>query len=136
MKFKRKKKFQLDTLIDENMIIRGNTTITGGVRLDGKIYGDLMVIDGEDGTLIMGENSIIKGDVYVPTAIVGGTITGNIKCYEYLEVHANATIKGIIEYNLVEIHAGANINSSLKKMTKTEISKQKKELNEISKQKE
>ena len=47
MKFKRKKKFHLDTLIDENMIIRGNTTITGGVRLDGKIYGNLMVIDDE-----------------------------------------------------------------------------------------
>ena len=71
MKFKRKKKFHLDTLIDENMIIRGNTTITGGVRLDGKIYGNLMVIDGEDGTLIMGENSVIKGDVFVPTAIIG-----------------------------------------------------------------
>ena len=136
MKFKRKKKFHLDTLIDENMIIRGNTTITGGVRLDGKLYGNLMVIDGEDGTLIMGENSVIKGDVFVPTAIIGGTISGNIKCYDYLEVHANASIKGNIEYNLIEIHAGADISSNLKKMTKSEIGKQKKALNEITKQKD
>jgi cytoskeletal protein CcmA (bactofilin family) len=136
MKFKRKKKFHLDTLIDENMIIRGNTTVTGGVRLDGKVYGNLMVTDGEDGTLIMGENSLIKGDVFVPTAIIGGKITGNIKCYDYLEIHANAVITGNIEYNLLEIHTGANINSNIKKMNKTEINKQKKILNEITKSKD
>lgn len=71
MAFKRKKKFQLDTLIDADMIIRGNTTLTGGIRLDGKIYGNLTVLDGQDGTLIMGENSVIKGNVIVPTAIIG-----------------------------------------------------------------
>ena len=51
-------------------------------------------------------------------------------------MHANASIKGNIEYNLIEIHAGADINSNLKKMTKSEIGKQKKVLNEITKQKD
>ena len=61
MAFKRRKKFQLDTLIDEDMIIRGNTTLSGGIRVDGKIYGNLTVLGGEDGTLVMG--------VLVPTIL-------------------------------------------------------------------
>ena len=76
MAFKRRKKFQLDTLIDEDMIIRGNTTLSGGIRVDGKIYGNLTVLGGEDGTLVMGENSIIKGNVIVHTAIIGGKNNG------------------------------------------------------------
>jgi|TARA_B110000305_G_scaffold38023_1_gene38485 cytoskeletal protein CcmA (bactofilin family) len=134
MAFKRKKKFQLDTLIDADMIIRGNTTLTGGIRLDGKIYGNLTVLDGQDGTLIMGENSVIKGNVIVPTAIIGGKITGNIKCLDYLEVHSNAVINGDIEYNLIELHAGAKINSRLKIMTKSEIKKETQTISKINKE--
>ena len=116
------------------MIIRGNTTLTGGIRLDGKIYGNLTVLDGQDGTLIMGENSVIKGNVIVPTAIIGGKITGNIKCLDYLEVHSNAVINGDIEYNLIELHAGAKINSRLKIMTKSEIKKETQTISKINKE--
>jgi len=124
MAFKRRKKFQLDTLIDEDMIIRGNTTLSGGIRVDGKIYGNLTVLGGEDGTLVMGENSIIKGNIIVHTAIIGGKITGNIKCLDYLEVHPNAVIKGDIVYNLIELHAGAKIDSKIRVFTKAEINKE------------
>jgi len=34
MLFKKNKKFHIDTLIDKQMIIKGNTVVSGGVRLD------------------------------------------------------------------------------------------------------
>ncbi len=59
-------------------MIRGNYSYSGGLRLDGKIYGDLTVEEDSGGTLIMGEQSRIKGSVMVETAIIAGEVIGNV----------------------------------------------------------
>jgi|TARA_B110000971_G_scaffold147825_1_gene151025 cytoskeletal protein CcmA (bactofilin family) len=129
MIFKKKKKLgAINTLIDRDNIIRGNYSYSGGLRLDGKIYGDLTVVEDSGGTLIMGEFSKIKGSVMVETAIIAGEIIGNVTCYDYLELHPSSIIKGNIEYNSIEIHAGAKVNGELKQITKAQPTKSKKKL--------
>ena len=129
MIFKKKKKLgSIDTLIDKDNIIKGNYSYSGGIRLDGKIYGDLTVVEDSGGTLIMGEYSKIKGSVTVETAIIAGEVIGNVTCYDYLELQPSSIIKGNIEYNQIEIHAGAKINGELKQITKAQINKVQKKL--------
>ena len=129
MIFKKKKKLgAIDTLIDKDIVIRGNTSYSGGLRLDGKIYGDLSVVEGSGGTLIMGEHSRIRGSVIVETAIIAGEIIGDVKCYDYLELQPGSIIKGNIEYNSIEIHAGAIVNGLLKQITIAQIKKELKKL--------
>ena len=129
MIFKKKKKLgSIDTLIDKDNIIKGNYSYSGGIRLDGKIYGDLTVVEDSGGTLIMGEYSRIKGSVTVETAIIAGEVIGNVTCYDYLELQPSSVIKGNIEYNQIEIHAGAKINGELKQITKAQMSKVQKKL--------
>ena len=126
MIFKKKKKLgAIDTLIDKDMVIKGNTTYSGGIRLDGKIYGDLIVVEDSGGTLIMGETSRIKGSVMVDTAIIAGEIMGNVICYDYLELQPSSVIKGNIEYNSIEIHAGAKVNGELKQRAKAQVNLKK-----------
>ena len=129
MIFKKKKKLgAIDTLIDKDIVIRGNTSYSGGLRLAGKIYGDLTVVEGSGGTLIMGEHSRIRGSVIVETAIIAGEIIGDVKCYDYLELQPGSIIKGNIEYNSLEIHAGAIVNGLLKQITIAQIKKELKKL--------
>ena len=129
MIFKKKKKLgSIDTLIDKDNVIKGNYSYSGGIRLDGKIYGDLTVVEDSGGTLIMGEYSRIKGSVIVETAIIAGEVIGNVTCYDYLELQPTSIIKGNIEYNEIEIHAGAKINGELKQITKAQMSKVQKKL--------
>ena len=129
MIFKKKKKLgSIDTLIDKDNIIKGNYSYSGGIRLDGKIYGDLTVAEDSGGTLIMGEYSKIKGSVTVETAIIAGEVVGNVTCYDYLELQPSSIIKGNIEYNQIEIHAGAKINGELKQITKAQVNKVQKKL--------
>ena len=129
MIFKKKKKLgSIDTLIDKDNIIKGNYSYSGGIRLDGKIYGDLTVVEDSGGTLIMGEYSRIKGSVTVETAIIAGEVIGNVTCYDYLELQPSSIIKGNIEYNQIEIHAGAKINGELKQITKAQMNKVQKKL--------
>jgi cytoskeletal protein CcmA (bactofilin family) len=129
MIFKKKKKLgSIDTLIDKDNIIKGNYSYSGGIRLDGKIYGDLTVAEDSGGTLIMGEYSKIKGSVTVETAIIAGEVIGNVTCYDYLELQPSSIIKGNIEYNQIEIHAGAKINGELKQIAKAQMNKVQKKL--------
>jgi cytoskeletal protein CcmA (bactofilin family) len=123
--FKKKKIGAIDTLIDKDFVLRGNTSFSGGLRLDGKLYGDLTMED-TGGTLIMGEHSKIKGKVTVETAIVAGEIVGDIKCHDYLELQPSSIIKGDIEYNSIEIHSGAKVNGDLRQTTKAQMKVQKK----------
>jgi len=128
MVFKKKKKFgAITTLIDRDISIKGDTTYSGGLRLDGKINGNLTVLGDMGGTLVMGEESIINGDVMIETGIINGAIKGNVKCLDYLELNSNAIITGNVEYNIIEIHAGAQINGNFlfKKDTSLNESKQK-----------
>ena len=112
---KKKRKFvAITTLIDKDIVISGDTTYTGGIRVDGKIKGNLKVHGEEGSLLIMGYGSKITGDVEVEKAIINGEINGNVKCHDYLELNTNAIVNGSIEYDIIEVHEGSKINGILK----------------------
>ena len=112
---KKKRKFvAITTLIDKDIVISGDTTYTGGIRVDGKINGNLKVHGEEGSLLIMGHGSKITGDVEVEKAIINGEINGNVKCRDYLELNTNAIVNGSIEYDIIEVHEGSKINGILK----------------------
>jgi len=111
---RKKRKFvAITTLIDKDTVITGNTSYRGGIRIDGKVIGNLKVHGQEGSLLIMGYGSKITGDVQVEKAIINGEVEGNIKCLDYLELNTNATVSGNIEYDLIEVHEGAKINGHL-----------------------
>ena len=112
---KKKRKFvAITTLIDKDIVISGDTTYTGGIRVDGKIKGNLKVHGEEGSLLIMGHGSKITGDVEVEKAIINGEINGNVKSHDYLELNTNAIVNGSIEYDIIEVHEGSRINGILK----------------------
>jgi cytoskeletal protein CcmA (bactofilin family) len=123
---KKNKARRIETLIDEDIRVRGNVTYSGGIRVDGSIHGNLTELPGTAGTLIIGNKSHIKGNVTAHTAIIGGNVCGNIICVEYLELHANARISGDIQYKVIEIHAGAKVYGRLREVDKDYQSLRKK----------
>ena len=112
---KKKRKFiGITTLIDKDIVISGDTTYTGGIRIDGVVRGNVKVLGKEESLLIMGYGSEVKGDIDVHKAIINGTINGNIRCLDYLELNADAIVNGNIEYGIIEVHEGAKLNGNLK----------------------
>ena len=127
---KKKRKFvAITTLIDKDIMISGDTTYTGGIRIDGKINGNLKVHGEEDSLLIMGHGSKITGDVEVEKAIINGEINGNVKCNDYLELNTNAIVNGSIEYDIIEVHEGSKITGNLKFSKNSKKIEPKKNLN-------
>jgi cytoskeletal protein CcmA (bactofilin family) len=126
---KKKRKFvAITTLIDKDIVISGDTTYTGGIRVDGKINGNLKVHGEEGSLLIMGHGSKITGDVEVEKAIINGEINGNVKCRDYLELNTNAIVNGSIEYDIIEVHEGSKINGILKYIKNKKKIKTKKKI--------
>ena len=126
---KKKRKFvAITTLIDKDILISGDTTYTGGIRVDGKINGNLKVHGEEGSLLIMGHGSKITGDVEVEKAIINGEINGNVKCNDYLELNTNAIVNGSIEYDIIEVHEGSKINGILKYIKNKKKIKTKKKI--------
>ena len=112
---KKKRKFvAITTLIDKDIVISGDTSYTGGIRIDGKMIGNLKVHGEEDSLLIMGHGSKITGDVDVEKAIINGEINGNIKCHDYLELNTNSIVNGTIEYDIIKVQEGSKITGDLK----------------------
>jgi len=131
--FKRKKNLAIDTLIDETMNIRGSMNFSGGIRLDGKLFGNLILTDGASGSVIMGPKSKILGDIKTDTAIIAGEVKGNIEAQDFLELHSTAVVNGDVVYGDIEIHTGAILNGNLNKIKMSKALKKplnKKEIND------
>lgn len=121
--FKRKKNHAIDTLIDETMNIRGSMNFSGGIRLDGKLYGNLTLSDGTAGSVIMGPKSKILGNIKTDTAIIAGEVKGNIEAQDFLELHSTAIVSGDISYGEIEVHSGALLNGNVTKIKKSKTIK-------------
>ncbi len=80
----------------------GTLKFEGTVRIDGKFQGEVH----SEGTLIVGENAVIKGDVFVDSAVVSGEIRGNIKSKNRVELRSPGKVYGDLESPALIIEEG------------------------------
>ena len=90
--------------------MKGDITFSGGLRIDGKVKGNITARSDDNSTLVLSENAMVTGDVSVPHMIVNGKIKGNVRSVERLELQSKAEINGDVNYKVLEIVAGAQVN--------------------------
>ncbi|MFQ6024295.1 MAG: polymer-forming cytoskeletal protein [Acidiferrobacterales bacterium] len=103
----------IDTLIGAKAELKGDIDFTGGLRVDGKVKGNITGKGGGNSTLVLSEHAEIVGDVAVPHMIVNGRIKGNVHCSERIELQPKAEIVGEVHYKVIEMALGAAINGNL-----------------------
>jgi cytoskeletal protein CcmA (bactofilin family) len=103
----------IDTLIGAKTELRGDIVFTGGLRIDGKIRGNIIAQGEGNSTLVLSEHAEVTGDVTVPHMIINGKIDGNVRANERIELQNKAEITGDVTYKVIEIAAGATINGAL-----------------------
>ena len=103
----------IDTLIGVTTDMKGDITFSGGLRIDGKVKGNIASRGDDNSTLVLSENAVVTGDISVPHMVVNGKIKGNVRSVERLELQAKAEISGDVTYKVLEIAAGAQVNGSL-----------------------
>jgi len=107
----------IDTLIGVSTDLKGDISFSGGLRIDGKVKGNITARADDNSTLVLSENAVVTGDVSVPHMVINGKIKGNVRSAERLELQSRAEIAGDVHYKVLEIAAGAQVNGALMRAT-------------------
>src|ERR1700712_3993883 len=99
---------ETSTIIGEGYTFTGEFQGSSVIRVEGKIVGNVNVEAG----VILGEKGTIEGDVTTKSAIIHGTVNGNITATQ-LEIKKTGYVNGDIITDTVEIELGAQCNGRL-----------------------
>lgn len=89
-------------VLSSDVEIKGDLKFSGEMTFDGKIDGE---IKGE-GPLMLGESSVVNGNIEAQSAVVRGKVTGNILTREKLEIKGKTELFGDIRASRLSIEEG------------------------------
>ncbi|MEP6596764.1 MAG: polymer-forming cytoskeletal protein [Ginsengibacter sp.] len=99
---------EISTIIGEGYIFTGEIQGSSVIRIEGKIIGNVNV----EGGVVLGEKGNIEGDITTKSAIIYGTVNGNIRSTQ-LEIKKTGYVNGDIITDSLEIELGARYNGKL-----------------------
>ena len=88
--------------LNHEVEINGSIRFNNKLTLEGKIEGE---IDAK-GSLIIGKNGKVKGNIKAQQASIQGTVEGNISANEKVELKSNAKVIGDIKASKLAIEEG------------------------------
>jgi cytoskeletal protein CcmA (bactofilin family) len=86
-----KKNDKLESFIGINSEFRGDITVSGTLRIDGKLIGNITA-----GWIVVGEQAFVKGDLVASGIVVGGRVEGTLKADDIVELKPSAHLYGDI----------------------------------------
>jgi len=107
---------KIESLIGANIVLTGDIAFANGLRIDGRIDGNITGTAEEKNLLILSDKGAIVGRVQVHDAIINGQITGDLVVTHFLELQANSRVNGNISYRQLKMDCGAVINGKLERM--------------------
>jgi len=120
--FKRREKqpsiqlMKLSSLIAEDVVITGDVSFASGMRIDGRIVGNVVAhaVDGQPrGLLVLSDKGRIEGSVRCGDAVINGTVTGDLDVEHFLELQSNSRVSGTIRYQHLKMDVGAVVHGQL-----------------------
>ena len=99
---------EISTIIGEGYIFTGELRGSSVIRIEGTVVGNINV----EGGVVLGEKGKIEGDINTRSAIIYGTINGNVKSVQ-LEIKKTGLVNGDISTDSLEIELGAQYNGKL-----------------------
>jgi cytoskeletal protein CcmA (bactofilin family) len=112
--FNKKKQPPIKSLIADGSEITGNISFTDGLRVDGKVVGDIHAAEAVSSILVISEIATITGEITADHIIINGTVKGPIHARKMLELQPKARIDGDVRYAALEMHQGALITGQLR----------------------
>ena len=100
------------TLIEVGTLIKGEIIFDNELFIMGEVEGDLNS-DSDLAKLIVSKTGKVQGEIRVPNVVINGTIVGNVRASENLEISGTARIFGDLHYSTIEIKGGSLITGRL-----------------------
>lgn len=82
----------VDTILGAGSDFKGQISVKGTIRVDGRIEGN---ITSEEGVII-GDKGSVKGNITAKTVLISGKVMGNVACTKRLEITPSGQLQGDI----------------------------------------
>jgi cytoskeletal protein CcmA (bactofilin family) len=99
-----------ETIIGEATEVHGRIVIVNGLRIDGKVIGNVEAQAGKEVSVALGKTGFVLGDIYAHRVLIAGLVEGNIYAAERVELHSGAEVRGDVTYGQIGIEHGAKLN--------------------------
>src|SRR5512134_2415562 len=103
----------IECLIGTGATVEGSIIFAGGLRVDGRVRGDVIAAEGKPGTLVLSEQAQIEGEIRVSHVVINGTVIGPVHASDYVELQPKANVTGDVHYKTLEIQLGAVVQGRL-----------------------
>jgi len=100
----------LNSMLGQGCKIKGDIEIQGTMRIDGQFEGSISCPD----TLIIGKSGVVKADVKVKNAVIGGKLVGNISATNKIELQTGSHVEGDIQTARLVIDEGVFFEGNCK----------------------
>jgi len=98
----------LSNTINKGTRVIGEIIASGNLRIDGEVEGQVNCKT----KLVLGESSVIKGDITAQHAEIAGKVEGHIETSETLILKSTAFVTGDVMAGQLMIETGATFNGS------------------------
>lgn len=105
------------TRVPFNTSFKGDINCDGDVRIDGKFEGNLVAT----GKVILGEKSVVKGEIYSGSIEILGSFTGNSFNTGLLSLRSTAIFSGVARVARLSINEGAQFHATCSIITDAEF---------------
>jgi cytoskeletal protein CcmA (bactofilin family) len=82
----------LNSILGQGCKVKGEIELQGTMRVDGEFDGSIECPE----TLIIGKSGVVKAEVKVKNAIIGGKLVGNITATNKIELQTGSHVEGDI----------------------------------------
>ena len=103
----------INTLVGADTRVHGDIEFSGGFLVDGYVKGNIKAGKDPQATLSISERGCVEGAVMVPHVLLNGTVKGDVRATERIELGQRARVIGNVQYKLIEMAIGAEVNGKL-----------------------
>ena len=98
----------LSTIVGKDSLFTGTMEVKGTLRIDGRVKGKII----SDETVSVGPTGEVEADIDARTVVVAGSVVGNIRTGDKLEMQAKAKVLGDVTTKSIVIEQGAIFHGS------------------------
>lgn len=100
---------ELNAFLGAGTRFTGHLAFEGSVRIDGQFQGTIS----SGGTLILGRDALVKGEVDVASLNANGTLIGTVRAKAHAYLHEHAVFDGHMTTPALGMDEGAVINGTI-----------------------